>query len=336
MVRRVYEPDDVLGGGATIVLVHRARASIESLVRYHRSMLAHVVLRTPDGQEHLLAHGDIIGRLSTAALRLFDGRVSEAHAMVSLRGGELKLLALRGRFAIGAKPISELTLGPGQRIFMTRDLALDVISVTLPERVIALTGDDLPQVVLSGVCSLVMDPRPAVVPGLRSGAMAQLWNTEDIWHLQLPGEASRELEAGDQFDSHGNSFRAISVAIDTASPACTRLDGRVHRNLTIVAHFDSVDIERKAEPTFHFGGKPARIVSELVSFGGPVDWHVLADEVWGAGRPRHQQRRILDVTLLRLRKKLSAAGIRPDLVNADGSGHLALSLKDGDRVVDKG
>lgn len=41
------------------------------------------------------APGDLIGRLPGAALQIADPRVSEAHAMVSLRAGELVLLALR-------------------------------------------------------------------------------------------------------------------------------------------------------------------------------------------------------------------------------------------------
>ena len=40
----------------------------------------------------------------SAALHLDDPRVSEAHAMVSIRGSELKLLALRGRFQIDGLP----------------------------------------------------------------------------------------------------------------------------------------------------------------------------------------------------------------------------------------
>ena len=54
-----------------------------------------VSLQLPDGSIHELGHGDLIGRLWTAALHLDDGRISEAHAMISLRGSELHLLALR-------------------------------------------------------------------------------------------------------------------------------------------------------------------------------------------------------------------------------------------------
>ena len=62
---------------------------------------ATVYLLTPDGEEHALIPGDLIGRMHTAALHLDDGRVSEAHAMVSLRDGSLRLLSLRGGFSVG-------------------------------------------------------------------------------------------------------------------------------------------------------------------------------------------------------------------------------------------
>ena len=63
-------------------------------------MRAFVRFRLPEGNSVELGHGDLIGRLWSAALPIADARISEADAMVSLRGQELKLLALRGRFAL--------------------------------------------------------------------------------------------------------------------------------------------------------------------------------------------------------------------------------------------
>ncbi len=54
-----------------------------------------VRLRTHDGVTADVPPGGLIGRLPGAALRLDDPLVSEAHALVSLRGRKLKLLALR-------------------------------------------------------------------------------------------------------------------------------------------------------------------------------------------------------------------------------------------------
>ncbi len=69
-------------------------------------MRAFVRFQLPDGTQRDLYPGDIIGRLWSAALHVDDARVSEAHALVSLRGRELQLLALRGRFAVDSTPRS--------------------------------------------------------------------------------------------------------------------------------------------------------------------------------------------------------------------------------------
>ena len=70
-------------------------------------------VRLPDGSARELRPGDIIGRMRGAALCLDDPRISEAHALVSLRGSTLRLLALRGRMSVDGKPRSDAVLEPG-------------------------------------------------------------------------------------------------------------------------------------------------------------------------------------------------------------------------------
>ena len=111
-------------------------------------MRAYVRLELPDGQFAELGPGDLIGRLWSAALPLSDGRISEAHAMVSLRGQELKLLALRGRFAVQGQGLSSLVLAPGQVISMAEGLDLRVAEVFLPSKVLAIEGEGLPRMVV--------------------------------------------------------------------------------------------------------------------------------------------------------------------------------------------
>ena len=72
-----------------------------------------IVFRLPDGTTAALGHGDVIGRLESAALHLSDPRISEAHAMVSLRGGALKLVALRGRLVVDGAALRDVELVPG-------------------------------------------------------------------------------------------------------------------------------------------------------------------------------------------------------------------------------
>ena len=130
-------------------------------------------LRLPDGSTAELSPGDVVGRLATAALRLDDPRVSEAHALVSLRGSDLKLLALRGILAVDRKQRTEVTLDPGVKVALARDLVLEVIEVCIPAKVLTVSLPGLPaQPLFGAVFSVVREPTPGLPRGLptrRSG-----------------------------------------------------------------------------------------------------------------------------------------------------------------------
>ena len=87
-------------------------------------MRAYVRLALPDGSAVDLCPGDLIGRLWSAALRVDNARVSEAHALVSLRGQHLKMLALRGVNAVDKKRVTEDQLVPAVSIQLARGYEL--------------------------------------------------------------------------------------------------------------------------------------------------------------------------------------------------------------------
>jgi len=289
----------------------------------------------PDGEHQDLGHGDLIGRLWSAALHLDDARISEAHAMVSLRGRELKLLALRGRFAVDGRALAEVSLRAGMEILVAPGVSLRVERVVLPDEVLGVEGDGLALQVLGGVCSLVTRPRPALIPRFEAGAAAHIWTTGEGWRLQPAGAPARTLAPGDAWRLGGRSFRAVAVSLEVAGQRATRLGGALRAPLTVIARYDTAHVHRGDEPAVALGGIAARIISELVAFGGPVRWEVLAGEIWRGATDPHSLRRKLDVNLSRLRAKLKAAGVRTDLVRADGAGHLELYLATGDRAVDE-
>lgn len=299
-------------------------------------MRAFVRFRCPDGSIAELAHGDLIGRLGTAALHLDDARISEAHAMISLRGEELKLLALRGRFAVGSKPLSALTLAEGQQISFTRDLVLTVEEVVLPDEVIALSVGGKPQVLL-GATAIIAEPEGLrMVGGYREGAAALVWNRDDRWRIRIGSAPAQELRPGEVHTVSGQSVTAVALPLSRIGGGATRLAGAINSPLRIVVQFDAAQIHREGEPVLVLSGISARILSELVSFGGPVEWAVLAGEVWPHIEDRSRLRKQLDVSLTRLRKKLTRGRVRKDLINSDGTGKLALVLGEGDRVEDRG
>jgi len=298
-------------------------------------MVPFATLRTDDGVLYEVPHGGIVGRLGVAALPLHDARVSEAHALVSLRGGALKLLALRGRFAFDGRPRTELTLAAGQRIHFARDLGVDVVAVHLPQSVLGLRVDGLPVQILSGVTSLVCAPRPALVQGHREEAVAVFWNRDQVWQVRVQADGGLQaLRPGEGFEVAGLGIEAVRVPLAQAGPGATRPADRIAAPLHIVSGYDTVQIYRDGVLLLTLGGKPARLLAELVAFDGPVAWAVLAGELW-RGAPSHKLRRNLDQTLLRLRRKLDAAGVRTDLVQPDGAGSLALLRLPGDTVDDR-
>jgi hypothetical protein len=295
---------------------------------------ATVRFRLPDGQAVELGHGDLIGRLWSAALAIPDGRISEAHALVSLRGQELKLLALRGRFALDERPLQSLVLEAGQRITFAEGLVLEVEEVMLPPAVLGLEGDGLPRQVLGAVCSLVTRPRPELVPRYLPQAAARIWSDGEDWRIDSGGR-EQLLSPGISIEVDGRSFRAVAMPLESAGLTATRLDGAVHRRLRVVAQFDTAQIYREGGTALALSGLSARIISEVVAFDGPVPWRVLAQELWSDEDHPHLLRRKLDVNLSRLRSKLRDAGIRPDLVRSDGLGHIELFLHEGDKVEDR-
>jgi len=152
-------------------------------------LFVHTVIRTRDGREVRLGHGDVIGRLWSAALSIDDPRVSEAHAMVSLRHGELHLLALRGRFSIDDKRLASLRLQRGQRIRLSRETTIEVVDVFLPRELLAIRGPGLPAQVLSGVCGLIASEPPELVSPLPEDPDAVLWHNGSGWRLRTVNRA---------------------------------------------------------------------------------------------------------------------------------------------------
>ena len=302
--------------------------------RIHPRVRAFTRLLLPNGTSVELGHGDIIGRLWSAALSIPDARVSEAHAMVSLRGQDLLLLALRGRFAMGGKVRNSLVLEAGQVISLVEGLELRVEEVSLPASIFAIEGEGLPRVAVTGVCSLLTRPRPELVPRLVPDAPVHIWGDGEGWCLSMNG-VSRPIKPGDSWDVDGRRFAAVALSLDGAGRTATHLEGVVSHALRIVAKFDTVHIHPERSEPLALSGMAARTISEIVSFDGPVPWEVLARELWPDEDDVHLLRHKLDVTLSRVRARLREGGVRPDLVRSDGFGNVELFLHTGDQVEDR-
>lgn len=281
----------------------------------------------------LLFPGDIVGRLASASLYLDDPRISEAHAYLSLRGGRLVLLGLRGRLGVDGHVVREVALHEGAEVQLARDVVVRFERLVLPSWVLAIEGDGLPRQVLTGACSLVLDPEPSLARGAVGAAALQWWQGDDGWKVRQADGRVADVLVDDQWTVNGRTFRACRVQLDTLQTAPTRRLGALGSPLLLRALYDSVHIERDGEVVVTLSGRSAQLVSELVAFGGPAPWAALAGEVWGRTETPEALRPRLDVTLGRMRRKLEVAGVRRDLVRMDGCGQVELVLGPQDRVV---
>ncbi len=298
-------------------------------------MHPHARIRTPDGRTVALGHGDLVGRLDAAALHLSDPRVSEAHAMVSLRGATLKLLALRGRLGVEGRRVSEVVLEPGLVVQLAQDLALEVVEVCLPERLVAVRWGGAEARVLAGVASL-FGPAPCELrTGFHEAAIAYVWAGDGSVRLRRRGGADRTLVPGEREEVAGVALEVVWLALEAHGAQVTTAKGAVGAPLELVTRYESATLYRPDEPALTVTGVSARILSELVAFGAPVTWETLARELWPHEVEPAQLRARWDVNLGRLRRKLAEARVRTDLVSHDGRGNVLLVLEREDVVRDE-
>lgn len=255
--------------------------------------------------------------------------------MVSLREGQLRLIGLRGAFAIDGKPVGEVALEDGLRIQLARGLWLEVVAVELPETVLGVDGAAVAtRQVLPGVCSVVAGPR--LVKGWKDPALAWIWSTGAGWSARVSGGAARIIAAGDRLTLPDDSglVRFVDIPLHAAGRTATRQQGGVDAPLHLIARYDTVAIHRDGEVVSAFGGIHARVIGELVSMDGSAPWRVLAGELWNETDDALLRSR-LDVTLSRLRRRLRKARVRTDLVRSDGAGTVELLLYPHDSIEDR-
>lgn len=294
-------------------------------------MLASARIRLPGGAVDTLYAGDLIGRTWAAALRIDDPEVSEAHAMLSLRGEQLWLLALRRRFSVDGRSTDAVALSAGTRVRLAPKVELVVEAVELPATVLGLSGPGLPPQALPGACSLDFDPHPRLVPGFQPTAAAHFWMTGGDWRARV-GEADFDLVAGRDLVLAQGTWHVVEIALATAGRSATRAgDGP----LRVVASFDTVHIHRSDGEVVVIAGKLAQVLSELVSLRQPVAWEELARPQWPQIPDRELLRRRWDGLLNRLRDRLREGGLRTDLVSSTRVGLVELVLREGDVIEDR-
>lgn len=277
-----------------------------------------------------LRPGDLIGRAETAALRLNEPQISEAHAMVSLRGGQLKLLALRGVLMVNGARVKEVTLEEGLAIGLGAPHVLTVLAVALPASVLALSSDDHERLIPPPVASL-RATGPAVVPGFDPDADAVLWADGAALRLREPGRADRLLAAGDTIALGARRWSVIEVPLGEAGAKATAQAERGWMPLVLQLRPGNVHIVSEGA-VVAVDGMPASILTALARRAIPMLWSELAAGLWPEVGDEGHLRVLWDGAMARLRKRLKAGGVRASLVRTSGLGHVELQLGPEDSV----
>lgn len=304
-------------------------------------MRAYTTLRLADGTLRELGPCDVIGRMWTAALQISDPLVSEAHALISLREGALKMLGLRGRLVVGGKLVPEVVLTPGVKVDLSPKTSLEVVEVEVPDVLLALSHPELGRRVLSGVVSVVTRPRLDIVAGANPDAALILWSDGISWSasfrdgLATPEMTDLLIDDGTVLTVDGHELKVCTVSVGSSGEITAIDPSQLESPLHIQVRYDTVHIHRDGVAPLVLDGMVARVVSDLAISGVPMGWTVLAKDLWPDEDEPAVLRRNWDAAMARLRKKLREARVRTDLVRADRTGNVELVLRRVDRVEDQ-
>lgn len=287
-----------------------------------------------DGLVRDVRPGGILGRSSSAALRIQDGRVSEAHAMVVLRGRGMQLLSLRGRLRVDGEDEDVVELESGTRVELADGISVTVAAVVLPVEVVAARLDGGPVLDLwSEAYALVRSPEPELVPGHRAGAVARLWNDGSAWMVAVGDRDAERFSPGRAWVAEGTRLEAVAVPAIAAATESTELGG--DEGVEIVGRWETAHLLRRGREPVLVNGQPAQLLTELGQMGAPVGWQVVGAQLWPQVSDPDRLRKSFDRVVRRLRLTLREHGLREDLVRSTGTGSYELFLRPGDAFRDE-
>lgn len=298
-------------------------------------LVPHVVFALPDGTTARVMPGGIIGRTSAASLRVLDPRVSEAHALLSLRGRELRLLSLRGSLQVNSEEGTEFVLLSGHEVVLGGAVTLRVADVVVADKVLALEFEGEIRELCADAYSFVGVSPVGVgsyelVPRLVADAAAWVWCTDDGWMIRIGAGDAQRLASGRAYSVAGVPVSAVSVALRGSGTATAGGSA-----LKLVCRTTTVHIHRRSRESLTVDARAGQLLSELALMGVPAGWSTLAELLWPHEGDPGKLRRNFDGVLARLRARLREGGVREDLVRTDKRGNIEVFLHPGDDVVDE-
>lgn len=295
-----------------------------------------------DGRRVEVIPGAVIGRMPQCSVRIEDPRVSEAHALISLRGAQLRLLALRGRLSVDGKPKTDIVLNAGLHITLASFFRVVVEAVELPSTVLAVSLREAPWGTLGahGVVALHPHSVSPLRPGYDPEADAHVWTHDAGSYLRRRSATSEvaldePLSPGSSFEVGGRHFSLDLVTRDALEARPTTELGHDQTRLNLVLNYDSVRITSADGRSAIIDGIGARALCELYEVRSPIAWQEVAQVLWPEGLSAPTRRQRWDQLLTRVRMRLREAGLRSDLLRSSQRGLVELVLGPEDTVEDR-
>lgn len=286
-----------------------------------------VLLDTPDGERHRLHAGELIGRGVRCALSFTDPRISEAHAMLSLRNGGFWLLGLRGTVWNGRRWGPEVEVTPHQELRLADGVTLRVHEVDLPTTLLALEGiGDDPLILTHDTLSLRASPF-AMRAGFDGDADAWIWSSEGHWLLRDASGDIRVLEIGLPIQLGANRLTVVGVPLQAGQAGQTIRQRAAHPPLDIEVGMQQTSVRCGSRSVVLIGRSHDifRLTAVLTrDKGEPVHWSDIAGRIWRVNATPDNWYH----NRARLGTKLKNAGMPGDLVQMD-RGLVSLALRPG-------
>ena len=272
-----------------------------------------------------LEAGDIIGRMELAALPIEDARISEAHAMISLREGELRLLALRGRFRVRGELCAQIALAPGLEIELAQGISLIIHEVHLPDEVLGIEIPGLSRMALPQTMTLFAGSPPSIRPGYDSSGDAIFWTLDGDHRVTLPDQQTKQLQTGDKLQIKDLQVQIVSIPVNYASRTKTIPFHASSLKLEVLEN--SVRIVQDETSSALISGLPGKILGALLLHGPTMTWEQIVEFVWpGDCSLELALRRRFDCNLARLRARLQRLGMPAQMIRMSGTGLVTLEL----------
>jgi len=277
----------------------------------------YVIFRLADGSTTTLFPGEIIGRGVSASLLLDDHQISEAHALVSLRGASLQLLKLRGMLKLAGEDhfLGEITLEVGQHIVVSSQISLEVFKVSTPDEILVLEGLTRAPIPLTQSEYEIGGHPLSIHPREEDEVYASIWQSGETWMRRVSKEEKVAVIAGEEWMVNGSPLCIKLATVDDASFENTESPLKIVEPPPSLAQ---VVLELSAERAvirypeddefYAITGHSARILyitANATKKGIHMRWKDICDEIW-----YKYKRNNWDSAKNYLRKKLREAGIR--------------------------